>query len=86
MAKLSKYKDCDIAGVWTKSITNHIYWYAASTPDDDGKEMVTCWKSLMSHLCNQHDECYHLPLGDRRKWVTPGNNDTNITCTSLHMC
>ena len=74
MAKLSQYKDCDIVGAWTKSITNHMYWCAASVPDGDGHKMVNRWKSLMNHLCDQHDDCDHLPLGDRRKrWFTPGN-------------
>ena len=43
-------KDYDIVGALIKSITNHIYWCAASALDGDGKEMVTRWKSLMSHL------------------------------------
>ena len=52
MGKLSKYKDCDIVGAWIKSITNHMYWCAASAPDGDGKEMVTRWKSLMISMMN----------------------------------
>jgi len=73
LAKLSQYKDCDIVGTWIKSITNHMYWCAASAPDGDGQQMVDRWKSLMKHLCDQHDDCYHLPLGDRRKkWFIPG--------------
>ena len=80
MAMSSKYKDCDIVGAWTKSITNHMYWCTTSALDGDGKEMVTRCKSQLSHLCDQHDECYHLPLGDRRrKLFTPGNDDTNVT-------
>ena len=67
MAKLSQYKDCEIVGAWIKSITNHMYWCAASAPDGDGKLMVDRWKLLMSHLIDQHDDCFHLPLGDRRK-------------------
>ena len=73
LSKLSQYKDCDIVGTWIKSITNHMYWCAASAPDGDGQQMVDRWKSLMKHLCDQHDDCYHLPLGDRRKkWFIPG--------------
>lgn len=87
MAKLSKYKDCDIVGAWIKSITNHMYWCAASAPDGDGIQMVTRWKSLMNHLCDQHDECYHLPLGDRRrKWFTPGNDDTIYYINLTYVC
>ena len=73
MAKLSQYKDCEIVGAWIKSITNHMYWCTASAPDGDGQLMANRWKSLMSHLIDQHDDCFHLPLGDRRKkWLTPG--------------
>lgn len=80
MTKLSQYKDCDIVGDWIKSITNHLYWCAASAPDGDGQQMVDRWKSIMNHLCDQHDECYHLPLGDRRKkWFTPGNDTILIS-------
>ena len=42
LAKLSQYKDCDIVGDWIKSITNHMYWCAASAPDGDGQQMVVC--------------------------------------------
>ena len=73
LAKLSQYKDCEIVGAWIKSITNHMYWCAASAPDGNGQLMVDRWKSLMSHLVDQHDDCFHLPLGDRRKkWLIPG--------------
>ena len=73
--KLSKYKDCELVGDWVKSITNHLYWCAASAPEGDGDEMTVRWKSLMEHLCDQHDQCYHLPPGDRRKkWFIPGIN------------
>ena len=73
LAKLSQYKDCEIVGAWIKSITNHMYWCAASAPDGNGQLMVDRWKSLMSHLIDQHDDCFHLPLGDRRKkWLIPG--------------
>ena len=75
LGKLSKYKDCELIADWVKSIINHLYWCAASAPDGDGEQMVTRWKSLPNHLCNEHDECYHLPLGERqRKWFTPGNS------------
>ena len=40
--------------------------------------MVVRWKSLMDHVCDHHEHCYHPALGDRRKkWFTPGKR---------HMC
>ena len=47
---------------WIKSITNHLYWFAASSPEGDGNEMAIQWKSLMEHIYDRHDECYYLPL------------------------
>ena len=71
---IAKYKDCEVVGEWIKSITNHMYWCAVKTPGGDGKEMAIRWKSLMEHLCDQHENCYHTQdLGDRRKkWLQPG--------------
>ena len=39
LRKAAKFKDCDVVGEWIKSITNHMYWRAASSPDGDGKKM-----------------------------------------------
>ena len=72
---MAKYKDCDMVNDWIKSITNHLYWCVASSPEGDGNEMAVRWKSLMEHICDRHNECYHLPLGveeRRKKWFQPG--------------
>ena len=55
-----------------------VYWCAASVYDDDdvvgddisdddsdndnGNRTVKHWESLMHHLCNVHDNCYHMEL------------------------
>ena len=39
LQKLTKYKECDMVNDWIKSITNHLYWCAASSPEGDGNEM-----------------------------------------------
>ena len=75
LTKLGKYKDCDIINDQTKSITNHLYWCAASTPENDRDEMAIRWKSLMDHIQDSHEEYYHDPLGDlerHKKWFIPG--------------
>ena len=75
MARLSSNKDCSIISEWIKSITNHLYWCAASSPAGGGNEIVKCWKSLMDHICDSHDTCYHcqLSLDERKKkWLIPG--------------
>ena len=74
LARLAKTKECAIIGEWIKSITNHLYWCAATAPDGD--DIVKRWKSLMDHLCNDHDNCYHDPLTyqeeRRKKWFESG--------------
>ena len=76
LACLAKTKQCDLIADWIKSITNHLYWCAASASDGDGEDIVKQWKSLMNHVCNTHDDCYHDPLNsleERRKlWFVPG--------------
>ena len=76
LQKLAKYKDCDMANDWIKRITNYcIYLCAESSTEGNGSKMAIKWKSLMEHICDKHDECYHLPLGveeRRKKWLQPG--------------
>ena len=67
LVKLGNYKDCGLINEWTKSITNHMYWCAASAPDGNGEEIATRWKSLMDHICDSHEGCYHLPLGQMER-------------------
>ena len=80
LAHLAIASECGVVGEWTKSIINHSYWYAASVPNgyneaddgsnDIGDEIVKHWRSLMDHLCNIHDKCYHSELSSleqRRK-------------------
>ena len=79
---LAKTKECEIVGKWIKSIVNHIYWCAASTPDGDSN-MVKCkWISLDNHLHNVHEgnsssfpTCLHgpLPKPRRKLWLSPRN-------------
>ena len=86
LVKLGKYKDCSLINEWTNSITNHMYWCAASTPDGNGEEIATRWKSLMDHICDSHEGCYHLPLGQmerRRKWFIPGKECALYKCICI---
>ncbi|VDI15377.1 Hypothetical predicted protein [Mytilus galloprovincialis] len=82
MVKISKEKDCKEVGEWIKSITNHMYWVAASTPNGDSEEMVSKWLSVANHVQNKHRghsdqvaNCLHGELvgHDRKKnWLKPG--------------
>ena len=85
--KLAKKKDYDEVGEWCQSISNHMYWCAASTPDGNGEVIQEKWKILPLHIQNIHvnaesdlyPECGRGNLqGDAadRLWLRPGA-DTN---------
>ena len=90
LLKLSKYKDCELIAEWMKSIINHLYWCAASA-NGDHEQIIIRWKSLISHLANDHSDCYHSDLGDRqKKWFIPGMyacimNYTYVYIHNLHI-
>jgi len=72
-----KRKDCSILNDWTKSITNHVYWCAA-TSDGDADLMRAKWLSIDRHVVNKHhdhgvvyDSCEHDEL-DCRNWIIEG--------------
>ena len=78
---LSRLKDCEAAGDWQRSIVNHIYWSAASTPDGDGTVIVAKYKSILNHVRNIHtghghesyNECLHEPIvTPARAWLKQG--------------
>ena len=50
LAHLANNKECSLIGEWIKSITNHLYWCAAT--GTDGDDIVKRWKSLLNHLYN----------------------------------
>lgn len=79
---LSKEKDCGELASWIRSITNHLYWVAASTPDADRDLMMQKWQSFGNHIQNVHEghgnkfpNCLHPDLTGqerRKRWLKPG--------------
>lgn len=74
---LGKKRDCRDVLEWRKSIVNHMYWCAASTPDGDGEVMKAKWQIVASHTQNIHENpnCAHGILeGDSsdRLWLERG--------------
>lgn len=62
---------------WSRSISNHMYWCAASS-NGNGEELVQKWQSVLKHCANVHDghgdlfpNCLHGPLEDR-EWIKMG--------------
>jgi len=75
---LAKKKGCSILGNWKQSISNHLYWCAASS-GGDGKEVEAKWLSITNHVVNVHEghsskfpQCAHGPLEEERQWLKRG--------------
>jgi hypothetical protein len=84
LEKLAKEKECDDIHPWKKSIINHMYWAAGSTPGNDGDVIVAKWESVVHHVQNIHDQhpnqrfsaCLHGPLDDIA-WLDPSKVKNN---------
>ena len=80
LERLANEKDCGELKEWIKSVTNHLYWAAASSTC--GEEIVAKWVSVVNHVQNVHVhnnpqfiEYCHAPIdqeSDQRKWLKPG--------------
>ena len=53
---LEKVKECELVGTWKKSVINHLYWSALSTPNGDGEMILAKWISLDNHIHNKHKQ------------------------------
>ena len=81
--KLARKKDYEEIGEWRQSISNHMYWCAASTPDGNGQIMQEKMENATITHSNIHvnvesdvyPECGHGNLeGDAadQLWLQPG--------------
>lgn len=67
---------------WIKSLVNHMYWVAASSPTDvEGTLKQQKWLSILNHIANVHQghgdlflECVHPPIEYDRKWLKKGKS------------
>lgn len=89
LVKLAREKDCVELTSWIRSINNHLYWVAASTPNSDRQLMQEKWTSLSNHIHNQHTHkgkafpaCLHPPLDGQRKkkWLKEGKAKFKYIC------
>lgn len=81
MTALSNERDCLVVKKWVKSISNHVYWSAASSKGAHEDVIEAKWRSVMNHVQNIHKHknskfgaCVHAPL-KKRKWIKPGRNN-----------
>ncbi|XP_077985945.1 uncharacterized protein LOC144440449 [Glandiceps talaboti] len=82
--KLAKQTNCEEVRGWIKSITNHLYWCASSTPDGDPDLMLAKWLSIDNHIHDVHENhdsslfprCDHEDIPEsvsrKKKWIKPG--------------
>ena len=81
---IAKEKQCEDVRSWIKSISNHLYWCAASSEPGNGDLSVAKWHSVANHVQNRHTHenslfasCLHdcLPEANARyKWLQSGKN------------
>ncbi|KAJ4944141.1 hypothetical protein JOQ06_012686 [Pogonophryne albipinna] len=77
----SNERECQVLRPWIKSVSNHMYWCAVSTPSGQGAQIVAKWESVVSHVQNVHTghgdlfpSCIHGRLEGReshKKWLEP---------------
>ncbi len=80
ISAVAKLRDCENVKLWQKSIVNHIYWTAMSTPSGDGALMEAKFLSITNHIVNKHeghghkdfDRCEHEEMN--REWLREGNH------------
>lgn len=76
-----KKKGCQKVKDWARSISNHMYWCAASS-SGDGELVQQKWLSILNHVANIHEghgdkfkRCEHPQLEDR-DWMKKGRLKT----------
>ncbi|KAF3861261.1 hypothetical protein F7725_000037 [Dissostichus mawsoni] len=79
----SNERECQVLRPWIKSVVNHMYWCAVSTPSGQGAQIVAKWESVVSHVQNVHTghgdlfpSCIHGRLEGReshKKWLEPSS-------------
>ena len=77
---LAKQKDCEDAGLWRKSIVNHLYWVAATAPEGNQDMIEAMWKSVCNHIQDiheDHSDLYrhvHMALWTKKRGTKSGCN------------
>ena len=51
---LAKEKSCEFVGEWKRSLVNHLYCSAISTPNGKGEVMSAKWMLMDNHTHSKH--------------------------------
>ncbi|KAJ8301015.1 hypothetical protein KUTeg_022534 [Tegillarca granosa] len=77
LEKKGKIKGCGDVALWARSVSNHMYWCAASS-NGNGEVVLEKWLSILNHVVDIHEghgnkflECVHDQLEDR-VWMKEG--------------
>lgn len=95
---LARKRDCEDAGLWKKSIVNHMYYVGAEAPIDDERAdtIEAIWLSVVNHIqdIHEHDNelypmCGHPHLRDEdrnRQWLVAGYDSQTLKSGSQIIC
>ena len=79
LVNAGKKKGSEKTKAWAQSVSNHIYWCAA-TSDGDGELVKQKWLSILNHVVDIHEghgerfpHCAHDELQEERDWMEKGN-------------
>ncbi|KAL5019114.1 hypothetical protein ScPMuIL_004836 [Solemya velum] len=90
LRQCQKEAKCAAVGEWARSISNHMYWAAASS-NGDGDLVEEKWTSVARHVVNIHEDhgqkfqrCEHEEI--TRAWIEKGSRAhkevENIVCST----
>ena len=82
---LAKAKDCHVVGDWKKSMTNHLYWSAVSTPCGEEEMILAKWLSLANHVQDIHSGHCDLFPGRSKHWTLDWTMDWNMDWTTKNI-
>jgi len=78
LVNAGKRKGCKKTKAWARSVSNHLYWCAA-TSDGDGQLVKEKWLSMLNHVTNNHEghgdrfpKCAHGELQEELEWMVKG--------------
>ncbi|XP_041457112.1 uncharacterized protein LOC121430959 isoform X2 [Lytechinus variegatus] len=75
---LGRVKDCELVQAWLRTLINHVYWTALSSPGGDKDVMKSKYKRSMNHIRNIHTDqdpeqaCEHGDDYPAREWMKSG--------------
>ena len=90
METVANARGCTAVRPWIHSITNHLYWSAATSIS--GEETVAKWSSVANHIqdVHVHDDwhfpmCEHSQIDQRAltKWLHPGELSSGFVTAGI---